>query len=434
MNKAIYCCVIFLVYCNFSFAQQDGGLFSKANADVTDVIVHDVFSPPVASRIYLYCGIAAYETTLRSSGNKKYVSLCKQLNGLESLPAPVGKVNAVIACVSAFYNTALHYVFSEAALRDSFERELAKFKTIRKNNPLLFKNSVDYGKLVADSIFQWSKSDNYAATRKKRRYSFLKQPGKWIPSPPAYMAAVEPYWGEMRTAVKGSEKAYAISSPEIFSIDSASKFYELAKEVYEAGNNMSPEQNAIAGFWDCNPFNVQTRGHLMFGIKKLSPGGHWINIALISAKKSKADLITETAAYALTAIAIYDAFIHCWTEKYTSNLIRPETYINNYIDARWHPLLQTPPFPEYPSGHSVVSLAAATILTDFFGDDFSFDDDTEVDYGLPVRSFTSFFDAANEAAISRLYGGIHYKEAIENGKLLGKRTAKYVLQNVKIKR
>ncbi len=434
MDKIIFLYLLFFGFLIPVYSQQETQLFSKANADVTDVIVYDVFSPPVASRIYYYCGVAAYETALRASANKKYISLCNQLNGLQELPSPSNRVVPIVSALSAFYNTALHYVFSEAALKDSFAKAILKFENIKKKDPILYERSFNYGKQISDSIFEWSKSDGYAATRKKRRYSFSKEPGKWTPTPPAYLAAIEPYWSEMRTAVMGSEEACAIKHPAPFSTDSSSNFYKLAKEVYDVKNNISDEQNTIANFWDCNPFNVNTNGHLMFAVKKLSPGGHWMNIATIAAEKNHADLTTATAAYALTAIAIYDGFINCWKEKYRSNLIRPETYINNVIDAKWHPVLQTPPFPEYPSGHSVISMAAATVLTYFFGNNFSFNDNTEINYGLPVRNYPSFISAANEAAISRLYGGIHYREAIDNGKELGKETGGYVLKKIKIRR
>ena len=133
------------------------------------------------------------------------------------------------------------------------------------------------------------------------------------------------------------------------------------------------------------------------------------------------------AAYALTSIALADGFISCWDEKFRSNLIRPETLINKHIDEEWLPLLQTPPFPEYTSGHSVISNAAAIALTSLFGENFAFADDTEVKYGLTVRSFTSFVDASEEAAISRLYGGIHYMPAIANGVTQGKSLGTYVV-------
>jgi len=135
----------------------------------------------------------------------------------------------------------------------------------------------------------------------------------------------------------------------------------------------------------------------------------------------------------MTSIALFDAFISCWDEKYRSNLIRPETIINEHIDPAWVPLLQTPPFPEYTSGHSVISSASAVALTDLFGDQFAFVDSTEVEYGLPARSFGSFYEAADEAAISRLYGGIHYRPAIDNGVKQGKRFGAYLLVKVKIK-
>jgi hypothetical protein len=417
-----------------ALAQKETEVFYRANADVTAIIVHDVFSPPVASRIYFYSGVAAYETILRASKNSKYNSLCKQLDGLKTLPSPSKKIISSLAGISAFYNTALHYVFSEASLRDLFENTLLSFKEVKVNEPGVYKESINYGKQIADSIFQWSKSDGYMETRKLRRYSFLKAPGKWVPTPPAYLAAVEPYWGRMRTSVKYSAGTCTIAAPDVYGIDTVSNFYQQAKEVYEVTNKLSEEQKLIANFWDCNPFNVNTSGHLMFATKKLSPGGHWMNIIAICSRKKKANLITAAAVYALTAITIYDAFIHCWTEKYKENLIRPETYINNVIDASWRPLLQTPPFPEYPSGHSVISVAAATVLTDFFGDNISFDDDTEISYGLPLRHFTSFLNAANEAAISRMYGGIHFRAAIENGQSLGKKTGEYILKTIRIRK
>ena len=152
----------------------------------------------------------------------------------------------------------------------------------------------------------------------------------------------------------------------------------------------------------------------------------------IAARKKRADLVTTAAAYVFTSIALFDGFISCWDEKYRSHLVRPETYINAYIDEQWRPLLQTPPFPEYTSGHSVISTAAALVLTHFFGEDFYFSDDTETDYGLPIRNFTSFTHAAEEAAISRFYGGIHYRAAIENGQLQGKKIGEKVLAKIRL--
>jgi hypothetical protein len=121
-----------------------------------------------------------------------------------------------------------------------------------------------------------------------------------------------------------------------------------------------------------------------------------------------------------------DAFISCWDEKYRSNRIRPETYINRYIDITWQPILQTPPFPEYTSGHSVISTASAEVLTYLLGDNFSFTDNSEEMFELTPRIFTSFRKAAEEAAVSRLYGGIHFRDAIEQGQMEGKAIGKFI--------
>ena len=171
----------------------------------------------------------------------------------------------------------------------------------------------------------------------------------------------------------------------------------------------------------------------MFATKKITPGAHWIGIAKIASRNSQADVGKTMHAYTKTSIAIADAFISCWDEKYRSNLIRPETLINEHIDDSWEPVLQTPPFPEYTSGHSVVSGAAAEALTSIFGDNFAFDDDTEIPYGLPVRSFTSFREAANEAAISRMYGGIHYRAAVDVGVQQGRDLGQFVVQHLDMK-
>ena len=160
---------------------------------------------------------------------------------------------------------------------------------------------------------------------------------------------------------------------------------------------------------------MNVNGHVLFATKKISPGGHWINIARQVCRQTRTGLVCSAEVYASLAIVMADAFIACWAEKYRSRVIRPETYINRYISGSWTPLLQTPPFPEYTSGHSVVSGAASVMLTQMFGEDFSYTDSTELEFDIPVRRFSSFKQAAAEAAISRLYGGIHYMPAIKNG-------------------
>jgi hypothetical protein len=295
-----------------------------------------------------------------------------------------------------------------------------------------YEASLQYGQQVAALVMRWAAQDQYKQTRSLRRYNFSKQEGKWMPTPPVYMAAVEPYWNRIRPMALDSCNQFRPDLPLTFSTDKASPFYRQALEVYNTTMNLSAENKAVASFWDCNPFAVNIEGHLNFATKKISPGGHWMSIAGIVCRNTNADMMKSAAVYSMTAIALFDAFIICWDEKYRSNVIRPETYINKYMDERWRPLLQTPPFPEYTSGHSVISTAAATILTSLFGENIAFDDDTEVEFGLPVKHFASFKDACNEAAISRLYGGIHYRAAIENGQQQGEHLGNWMIKKIRL--
>ena len=189
-------------------------------------------------------------------------------------------------------------------------------------------------------------------------------------------------------------------------------------------------QKKSAMFWDCNPFAVQRLGHIEFGIKKISPGGHWIGITGIACKKRNTTIEKTALTHVLVSLSMADAFIACWDEKYRSNRVRPETVIQQFFNRGWKPLLQTPPFPEYVSGHSVVSSTAADVLTQIFGDNFSYLDDTEVEFDLPVVKFSSFNAAAQQASISRLYGGIHFRDAIEQGNILGKRVSGLTLSRL----
>lgn len=152
-----------------------------------------------------------------------------------------------------------------------------------------------------------------------------------------------------------------------------------------------------------------------------------MGITGIACRKQKLTLGQTAYAHAAVAVGLCDAFVACWYIKYKSNRVRPETVIKKMIDREWNPVLQTPPFPEYTSGHSVISTTAATVLTSLFGENFSFTDDTETEFGLPTRKFKSFKAASAEAAVSRLYGGIHYRDAIDNGVKAGEQIGAHVV-------
>ncbi|HMH33304.1 MAG TPA: vanadium-dependent haloperoxidase [Puia sp.] len=404
----------------------------RAVKALTDVIVHDIFSPPVASRIYVYANIAAYEVLVKEN-TAKYRSLHNQVKSFPDIPSAKKKISASLASVYACLLVGKKLVFSESVLEDSIQHILTWYQ--KKNmDKSVYNASLQYGRQVADTMIKWIEKDQYRETRKLPRYRILKPEGKWIPTPPEYMAAIEPYWNKIRLLALNTCDQFRPPLPVAFSKDSGSLFHKNAYEVYATCNKLSDEQKAIANFWDCNPFAVNTDGHLKFASKKISPGGHWMSIVAVVSKQQNIPVMDAAAAYTLTSIALFDAFISCWDEKYRSNVIRPETYINRYIDESWRPVLQTPPFPEYTSGHSIISAAAAVVLSKIFGDHFSFDDNTEVEFGLPVRHFDSFMQASGEAAISRLYGGIHYRPAIEIGQVEGQRIGEWVVGKIQLKK
>jgi hypothetical protein len=243
------------------------------------------------------------------------------------------------------------------------------------------------------------------------------------------MQAMEPYWFTLRPFFLDSCSQFGCPPPNTYSTDTASLFYKDLKEVYAVSKNLSKEQYEAALFWDCNPFALQQQGHLEFGVKKMSPGGHWMGITGIACKKKQFSLNETAYVHAMVSFAMADAFMACWSEKFKYNRVRPVTAIKRLFDQDWAPLLQTPPFPEYTSGHSIISAAAATVLTHIFGDHFSFTDNSEEEFGLPARTFPSFADAAKEAAESRLYGGIHFRDAIENGSTEGVQIGNFVIRH-----
>lgn len=407
--------------------------FHQSVDKVIEIMIHDIFSPPVASRIFAYPNIAAYEIIAKKNDN--YKSLAGQVTELTSIPDPKNteNVNYDLAALIAHIDLSKRLIFSEERL-ESYRDSL--YTVWANQNESEFNASKEYGLQVADYIATWMNKDNYKETRTMPKFTVdSEDPTRWQPTPPAYMNGIEPHWSKIRPFALDSAAQFKPIPPPSFSLDKDSPFFKEVMEVYEVKKSMigkgdKSDEIAIAQFWDCNPYVSVTRGHLMFATKKITPGAHWIGITKIACRNTDADFDKTVYAYTKTSIAIADAFISCWDEKYRSNLIRPETVINEYIDDSWEPVLQTPPFPEYTSGHSVVSGAASIALTDVFGDDFAFEDDTELPYGLPIRTFKSFRQAADEAAISRMYGGIHYRAAIEVGVKQGRDLGKFIVDKL----
>ncbi len=407
----------------------DAGILHENEEQLTKLIIYDVFNPPVASRIYAYTALASFET-IRFTDPEKYPSLAVQMKGFDPMPAPEKNkpYDFTLAATKAFFTAARKLTFSV----DSFAAHEKKIEDQFRDHldDSTYARSVAFGIQVGTIILKRASGDNYPQSRGKPRFIGTNEPGKWRPTPPDYLDGVEYCWGQMKTFLLDSSGQFPPPRPIPFSKDTSSAFYKQTIEVYTIGRQLTTQQKDIARYWDDNPFVLEHSGHMMFANKKITPGGHWIGITAIACKKINASPVRTAQAYALTSIVLFDAFVSCWEEKYQSNIIRPVTVINDMIDPNWTPYLQTPPFPEYPSGHSTITRAAATTLTKLFGENFQFLDTSDLEYIGMQRNFSSFLEAANEASISRVYGGIHYMNSIKAGADQGRRVANFIIEKL----
>ncbi|WP_046371322.1 vanadium-dependent haloperoxidase [Flavihumibacter petaseus] len=414
---------------------NDPLLFCKTVKKLNNVVLENNFPPMIATRNYTYATIAAYEV-IAAGDPQHYQSLAGQVKALKPLPVPAdtSKINFPLAAMLAFTKVGNAVTFPEGSLMGYYESLVNMADSLGMPEDILTGTKA-FSDTIVSSIMAWAKGDNYAQTRSASRYTVTNDPGRWIPTPPMYAQAVEPHWMEIRTMVLDSASQFRPAPPPPFTPkDTNSTFYKALKEVEIIGNSLTDEQKHIADFWDDNPFKLNVSGHVMFATKKFSPAGHWMNIVGIAAKTSGADFNTTVTGYAKTAIALYDAFISCWEGKYVYNFVRPETVINANLDADWRPYIQTPPFPSSASGHATVSAAAAETMTSIFGDNLKFTDTSLLEFGIANRQIASFRMAAAEAAMSRLYGGIHYRFDNDLGAASGKKTGELVVSKLKMKK
>lgn len=414
---------------------KDPQLFCNTVYELNNVVMGNNFPPMIASRNYGYAAVAAYEA-IAAGYPDKYQSLAGQLNGLKQSPQLTDKENVSVelAALLAYIKVGEAVTFPEGSMGDYRDSILALARD--KGLPSKVEKA---SKLFADSvaaiIIRWSKKDNYAQTRSAEKYTVMDVPGRWVPTPPMYASAVEPAWKTIRTMVLDSSDQFMPPPPIPYDMSNKnSAYYKQVMAVKNAVDSLTDEQKHIAAFWDDNPFKMNVVGHVMFSTKKFSPPGHWMSVAGIAAKTAKADFAETVYAIAKTGIALFDAFIQCWDVKYKYNTVRPETVINKYIDPNWAPYLQTPAFPEYTCGHSTISSAAAEALTSVFGDNFAFTDSTELDFGIPNRSFKSFRHAADENNWARFYGGIHFHPSCIESTDMGRKVGGYLVQKLKMKK
>jgi PAP2 superfamily len=369
------------------------------------------YTPPVASRAFAYLGVVAFEAV--ATGSKQMTSLAGQLPALAKVPQRDSKLRydetavlqgALTAAVTMlFQNTG---PTGQRAIAANTKKIAADIKAQVKASTL--RRSLAYGEAVAAHILDWSKNDGGADVQLMGFASDYKvdvAPGLWKPTGSVRLQQLPllPKWGNNRTFALANAANCSLPPPPAYSEDKSSAFYKEALEVYDTTKALNAEQRLIARFWSDDPMLSPT------------PPGHWLFIALDILKAKDASLEEHVDVLARLGIAVSDAFVACWKSKFEYDLLRPVTYIKQMIDKNWEPLLITPPFPEYPSGHSTQSGAAAMVLTQMFGENFAFEDKTHVREKFKGRPFKSFWEAANEAGISRLYGGIHFRAAVERG-------------------
>lgn len=391
----------------------------------------DVVTPPVAARTYTYGAIAMYEALVH--GMPGHRSLAGQLNGLDTLPVPDPDLEYDWPTVLA---QTMHTVVGEVyvyPLRLFFEYTTPSQASLEALGPVqigfrrsagvpenVIQNSIDFGNALGGALAEWMNADGYPEVRFKG-YVPPTGPDKWVPSGFGDRDKIalpeEPWFGTIRPVVLTSNDQCRVPPPPPFSTEPGSEMYEQANAVYQKELTLTDEEREIAAFWADGAGATAT------------PAGHWV--ALLTQNVRSANLADAVSAYTAVGLGMMDAFLAVWDSKYTYNLIRPEAYIRRHIDADWRAALPTPQHPEYPSGHSGISGAAGTLMDAFFGA-APFTDSTKLRRGFGERSFSSYWEAAEEASISRIYGGIHYPMAGTNGLELGRCVGQAVLDRVSL--
>ena len=379
------------------------------------------YTPPVASRTLAYVGVTAYEAV--ASGRADMHTLAGQLHGLDATPrreagASYDDAIALNAALSAMTHALFDNTGPTGQRAMSAVDDKLRARAIADVPADAVARSEDYGRKLAERISAWAQDDGGAVIENMGfplTYSFTEGAAHWKATSliAQQQMPLLPRWGSNRTFAMPGAATCGLPGPPAYSEDRDSTFYKQALEVYETTRAMTAEQRDIAHFWADD------------AMLSVTPPGHWVSIALQVLASQHAPIERDVDVLARVGVAVADGFIGCWRSKFQYDLLRPQTYIRRVIDAKWEPLLITPPFPEYPSGHSSQTGAAAQVMTKLFGDNFAFTDMTDRSDGLAPRSFPSFWAAAREAGISRMYGGIHFRAAIDDGLEQGRCIGEY---------
>lgn len=419
--------------------------------------------PPVAARLSAYAGLALHEGYAADT-RSGLTPLASRLNGAPTLPTPSGEGPLDGAVVAA---TAERVVL-DSLLRDGFAStvrrvdslaaaQIARRRTDGVGDAEIARSEV-HGAALGAAILGWAATDGFFATRGREwvaprsrdRWENTATLDQYVPqtlsgqsdfvstaNPNVRLDAeaasekglftnrpkaagpttlpdfnptrpTEPYWGELRPLVLPDADVCAPPPPPAYAEAPGSAFHAMGRAFYDSVRVLPDSLRQVALFWADNPVATGT------------PGFHWISVITQMIPRRGLDAPAAAELYALTTIAIADAFIGTWREKYRSMVVRPVAYVQRVFDPSYRTVIPTPPFPEYPSGHSVQSGAAVEVLIGLLGDTLTYVDSSQVDVGQPARSFTSFTAAREEVAWSRVYAGVHYLPAVLDGLTQGR--------------
>ena len=374
------------------------------------------------NRQFAYMGVALYEAVV--PGMPSYQSLHGQLNAMPQMPTtkngddyhwPAAANTALAFLTRNFYPTA------SAALKtsvDSLESALNAAYAGEAGAPTYLR-STEFGKEVAQRIFNWAQADNSQTIYSG--YIASTDPTKWSNTTPNPTGVVAPYWGLNRQFVSGSFNNTASPPPPMYSTDPASEYYKMVKEVYDISQTLTNEQKATALYFRDNP-GYQSGTHYQYIFNQVM-------------KDENLTLDAFAVAQAKAGIAMAEAQINCWQQKYTILLDRPTKYIRNVLGhSTWSSFLAMPGHPDYPSGHSQTGGAFAKVMTSLLGENYPITLHTYDNLGMAPRPYNSFFEMADDIGKSRVYGGIHYTYSCTEGNKQGAKIAANILNKLKFKR
>ncbi|WP_380164403.1 vanadium-dependent haloperoxidase [Jannaschia sp. R86511] len=418
------------------------GTAATAPADVAhqwvraayQAVLLENLTPPTAARAYAHLTVAMYEAA--APGMPHHVSLGGRLNGLPVAARTLrhrGDVDwaaaASVAALDVLTSVLPHRSAATAGVLARTHAQVLQDRRAAGVPTARLQASLGHGRAVAAWLVAWLRGDGHAEASARAYTPLSGPPWAWQSTPPNYRPAIEPYCADVRPMLLRTTDEVAAAPHVPFSDVEGSDFHAQAMAVVAQSRANGAEEREIARFWTDNPGSFTPPAGTPTGL----PTGHWMLIASQTTRQLGLRLDRTLEALVRLGVVMNDAFLACWTEKYRSNLLRPVTYVQRYVDPTWLPFVNTPQFPEHTSGHSVSSAAAAVVLTDLLGS-FPFTDDSHDERGYPARRFSSYDDAALEAAGSRLFGGIHYPWGIEAGLLQGRQIGELVVARLRTRR